>query len=214
MHAPHLLPVTALLALALSACTSEDPVAGTPSTPDDASVSSDDGLEGGPGTNGWLCQYVSPSATEAAAGGTAETPRERVVQDDEDGWVCEVLTGGPGEQRPVVRLSILIGDEHRAEARQRAEAAEDVERGPDYLGLSFVSPGLVTGLTSCMAPGATDRSQQVPYTLVAEALEVVDEETTGDLRSALTSAARNLDQGLGCTPSQALADQQSATTAP
>lgn len=216
MRAPHLLPVTAVtaLALALTACTSEDPVDEVPPATDDASVTSDDGLEGGPGSNGWLCQYVSPSATDAAAGGTAETPRERIVEDDEDSWVCEVLTGGPGEQRPVVRLSILIGEEFRAEARERAEAAPDVEQGPDYLGLSFISPGLVTALTSCTDPAATNRSQQVPYTLVGEALEVVDEETTEDLRSSLTTAARNLDQGVGCTPGQALADQEAATTAP
>lgn len=216
MRAPLLLPLTAALALILASCTSEDPATGTPSATQDAAVTSDDGLEGGPGVNGWLCQYVSPSATAAAAGGTAVTPRERIVQDDEDSWVCEVLTGGAGEQEPVIRLSILLGEEAREQARQRAEAADGVEPGPDYLGLSFVSPGLVTGLTSCTEPGAENRSQQVPYSLVGEALGVVDDETTEDLRSALTTAARNLDQAVGCTPSQAIADMDggSATTAP
>ena len=204
----------ALAVLALTACTSEDPAPPAPTGTDDAAVTSDDGLEGGVGTNGYLCNYVSPSATEAAAGGTAETPRERVVRDDEDGWVCEVLSGGVGAQEPVIRLSILLGEEARAEAREVAEAADGVEPGPDYLGLSFVSPGLVTGLTSCTAPNATSRTEQIPYTLVAEGLGVVDEATTEDLRSALTSMAQNLDRGLGCMPKQARADQADGTTAP
>ena len=79
MRAPHLLPVTAVtalaLALALTACTSEDPVDEVPPATDDASVTSDDGLEGGPGSNGWLCQYVSPSATDAAGSRSVTSTR-------------------------------------------------------------------------------------------------------------------------------------------
>ena len=106
------------------------------------------------------------------------------------------------------------GDVDLAGARERAEAAEGVEPGPDYLGLSFVSPGMVTGLTSCTAPGTTDRTDQVPYTLIGETLGVVDDATTENLRSALSTMAQNLDRGIGCAPRQALEDQAAATTAP
>lgn len=214
MRSLSLLTAPALLALALTACTSQEPVTETPTVTDDAAVTSDDGLEGGTGSNGWLCNYVSPAAAAAAAGGTAETPRERIVQDDEDGWVCEVLSGGQGEQEPVVRLSILLGEQARVEARERAESAEGVEPGPDYLGLSFVSPGMVTGLTSCTTPGAADRTDQMPYTLIGETLGVVDEATTENLRSALSTMAQNLDRGVGCAPRQAVEEQAAATSAP
>lgn len=204
------------LALTLSACTSEDAgtARGTAGTADDAALTSDDGLQGQSPQNGWLCEYVSPSAVDAAAGGKAVTPRSLTVQDDEKAWVCEVLSGGKDEQEPIVRLTIALGEEGRATAGQRAEAAQGVQPGPDYLGRSFISPGLVTGLTSCTAPKATDRSQQIPYTLVAEAFKVTTPEVTDDLRSALTIAAQGLDKSLGCSPKQASKDQAAATTAP
>ena len=202
--------------LALAACTSDDPVTpGDPTTPaGDAATTSDDGLEGTAGKNGWLCDYVSPSAVEAAAGGEAVSPRQRIVTDDEDSWVCEVLSGGAGEQEPIIRLSIELGPEAREAARERAEAADGVEPGPQYLGLSFVSPGLVTGLTSCVRPGATKRSDQIAHTLVGESLKVTDAEVTDDLRSSLALMAQNLDKGLGCSPKAAIADQAAETTSP
>lgn len=214
MRTLRLLTLPAVATLVLPACTSEDPAGETPTT-DDAVVTSDDGLEGSAPTDGWFCRYVAPDAVDAAVGGTAETPRELVVQDDEEGWACEVLTGGKGEQEPVLRVSILIGEEARAEARSRAEAADGVRPGPEFLGLSFVSPGLVTGLTSCMAPGATNRADQAPYTLIAEQLSgEVDEATTANLRATLSGAAQSLDKAFGCAPRQALKDQAAATTAP
>lgn len=199
--------VAAGLALLLSSCTtSEDPTP-TPTATEDAAATSDDGLEGTEGRNGWLCEYVNASAVNAAAGGEAVTPRQRIVEDDEDAWVCEVLSGGPGEQEPIIRLSILLGEQARAEARERAEAAEGVEPGPEHLGRSYISPGLVTGLTSCVRPGATQRDDQVPHTLIGESFLVDDQEVTEDLRGALSSMAQGLDKGLGCSPKQAVIDQ-------
>lgn len=201
------------LTLALTACTSEsaDP---EPTAPDDTAATSDDGLEGDAGNQGWMCQYVSPRAVEVLAGGEAQTPRQLVTEDDEDTWVCDVLVGGPGEQEPLARLSIDLGEEAREEARERAESAEGVQPGPDYLGVSFVSPGLVTGLTLCTAPDATDVNDKIPYALVAESFGETGPEATDRLRQALTEMAKNLDGNLGCSPTRAVAEDAEQTTAP
>lgn len=200
------------LALSLSACTSEsaDPVPG-----DDAAASTpDDGLEGEEGNNGWMCQYVSPTAVELANGGEPETPRSLVTEDDEDTWTCDVLVGGKGAQEPVIRLGIHLGEEARDEARARAEAAEGVEPGPDHLGVSFVSPGLVTGLTLCTAPNATTANDKIPYSLVIESLGETDAETTEHLQRALTETAKGLDGSVGCSPRMAVSEDAGATSAP
>lgn len=204
--------VAAGLTLALTACTSDtaDP---TP-TVDDTAVTSDDGLEGEAGNQGWMCQYVSPRAVEVLAGGEAQTPRQLVTEDDPDSWVCDVLVGGPGEQEPLARLSIMLGEEARQSARARAESEDGVERGPDYLGVSFLSPGLVTGLTLCTAPDATSARDKIPYSLVIESFGETGPEATDRLRQALTEAAKNLDGTMGCSPRRAVAEDASQTTAP
>ena len=213
----------AVLALALSACTSDDPPSpdaatgtGAPGSAgtDDAAGTSDDGLEGEAGSNGWFCDTFSPTAVDAAAGGTAVSPRQVVVEDTPDSWVCEVTSGGPGEQEPVLRMTLQVGEEARATARERAEQAEDVRPGPAYLGRSYISPGLVTGLSLCTAPDATSTDDKVPFTFVAESLQVTDEEMTDHLRSALALAAQNYDRSLGCSPKQAAKDLAEETTAP
>lgn len=213
------LPTTALLAvlglITLTACTSEDPMPApdTAVSPETAAAT-DDGLEGEPGTDGWMCQYASPDTVAAVTGSEPTTVREVVVQDDGDGWVCEVLVGDAGAQEAVLTVSVLLGEESRDAARERAEAADGVEPGPDYLGRSFVSPGLVTGLTLCAAPDATRADDRVPYTLVAESRAGTDEAATDALLTTLTGAARSLDQGVGCSPRAALADDEASTTAP
>ncbi|GGK58238.1 hypothetical protein [Ornithinimicrobium pekingense] len=206
--------VLAGLALLAGACTSED--ADPRPTAEDTANATDDGLEGQAGNQGWMCQYVSPTAVELAAGGEAQTPRELISVDDEDSWVCDVLVGGAGEQEPVIRLSIELGEEARTAARARAEGAEGVEPGPDHLGVSFVSPGLVTGLTLCTAPDATSATEKIPYSLVAESLGETDAEATEHLERALTETAKNLDRTLGCSPRRAVEEEQDAaqTTAP
>jgi hypothetical protein len=207
--------VTAGLTLALGACSAEtaDP---DPTTGDDAAVTStaEDGLEGEAGNRGWMCQYVSPTAIELANGGEAQTPRELVTQDDADNWVCDVLVGGPGEQAPLIRLGIRLGEDARDTARARAEGEEGVEDGPEHLGVSFVSPGLVTGLTLCGDPQSTDAQARIPYSLVIESLGETDVETTDHLQRALTETAKSLDQSLGCSPKRAVEEDASATTAP
>jgi hypothetical protein len=205
------------LALVLGACTSgtdePGPTGDGASATDDAAAASD-GLQGEAGNQGWTCEYVSPAAVELAAGGEATTPRQLVTQDDEDAWVCDVLVGGEGEQEPVIRLAIHLGEEARGTARARAESAEGVEPGPEHLGVSFVSPGLVTGLTLCTAPDATDTDDKIPYSLVIESLGQTDQETTEQLERALTETAKSLDRTLGCSPARAVSEDSGQTTAP
>ncbi len=198
------------LALVLGACTSGDPDPAP--TADDTAVTSDDGLEGTAGNQGWMCNYVSPTAIELANGSAPGTTRMLVTEDTEDSWVCEVLVGGKGEQEPVIELSIRLGEQAREEARDRAEAADGVEPGPDHLGVSFVSPGLVTGLTMCKDPQSTDVADKIPYALVAESFGQTDEETTKKLQTALTETAKGLDQSVGCSPKLALKEDAAAQT--
>lgn len=200
------------LTLVLGACTSGEPDPAP--TSDDTAVTSDDGLEGTAGNQGWMCNYVNPKAVELANGSTPETTRMLVTEDTEDSWVCEVLVGGKGEQEPVIELSIRLGEKASEEARARAEAADGVEPGPDHLGVSFVSPGLVTGLTLCTDPQSTDAADKIPYALVAESFGDTGAETTDYLQRALTETAKGLDQSVGCSPSAALRDEAEQTTAP
>ena len=203
------------LTLLLSACTSEsgDP---EPSASADAeeTATADDGLEGEAGNRGWMCQYVSPTAVELANGGEAETPRQLVTEDDAENWACDVLVGGPGQQEPLIRLGIRLGEDARAAARQRAEGEQGVETGPDHLGVSFVSPGMVTGLTLCADPRSSDARERIPYSLTIESLGETDAETTDHLERALTETAKNLDRNLGCSPKRALEEEAGATSAP
>lgn len=201
------------LALVLGACTSGG--ADSAPTSEDTAVTSDDGLEGTAGNQGWMCNYVSPTAIELANGSTPETTRMLVTEDTEDSWVCDVLVGGKGEQEPLIELSIHLGERSWAQARARAEGAKGVEPGPDHLGVSFVSPGLVTGLTMCTDPQSDDPDDKIPYALVAESFRQTDATTTEHLQRAVTETAKNLDQSIGCSPKLALQQDAAArTTAP
>lgn len=198
------------LVLALGACTSDAPDPAP--TSDDAAVTSDDGLEGTAGNQGWMCNYVSPTAIELANGGAPETTRMLVTEDTEESWACEVLVGGRGEQKPIIELAVRLGEDARAQARAEAEGAEGVETGPDHLGVSFVSPGMVTGLTLCKDPQSADVDDKIPYTLVARSFGETDPETTDHLERAVTETAKNLDQSVGCSPKRALQEEAAAQT--
>lgn len=202
--------LTAGLALTLSACTSgtldDEP------TTDDAAVTSDDGLEGTAGNQGWMCNYVSPTAIELANGSAPQTTRMLVTEDTEDSWVCEVLVGGKGEQEPVIELAIHLGEEAREEARAEAEGADGVQPGPDHLGVSFISPGRVTGLTMCKDPQSDDVLDKIPYTLVATSLGETDAKTTEHLQRTLTETAKGLDKSVGCSPKRAIQEDAAAQT--
>lgn len=182
---------------AMTGCTS-GPV--EEETTDDAIVTSDDGLEGSEGTSGWYCRYLNAGLIESALGQESTTPRELVVSDTAEEWICEVLNGGPGEQDPILRVSIQLGQDAVDTARTRAETAEDVQDGPEHLGESYLSAGLVTGLTACRLPTAQRLDDFGPLAIVLESLGQTDATTTQQLRAAASQAAQQLDQSLGCSP--------------
>lgn len=195
------------LALALGACTSEhDPAEETtPAATEEAAAT------GGPASGGWLCSYLGPSTLRAVAGQESQESQEFqevTVQDDRQGWACEVRDG----EQPLVGISIQRGEAARVAAQERAEQAEDVRQGPEYLGVSYLSPRLVTGLTLCRDVGSPGSEEYEPYTMVAEALTDSDDDVSDELRSALTQLAATLDQTVGCSPR--MANQAAAATTP
>lgn len=196
----------ALAALTLGACTSgEDP--SETSTPD-AAPSSAPAVTDGSDSNGWLCEDVSPETLRAVAGGELGEPNEVMVQDDETAWVCDAYDG----DTPLVRLSLAVGEEARDEARSRMQSLEGVTEGPDYLGESYSSPGVVAGLTACTDMDQPGAGVYEPYTMVAESLTGDDADVSDQLRSTLTGLARRLDQGIGCSPKQARGEADAGDT--
>lgn len=202
--------VLALVAgLALGACTSgEDPADDSTPAPSTEQAAVTDGSD----SNGWLCDDISPQSLRALAGGELADPAEEMIQDDDEAWICEARDG----DTTLARLSLSVGEEARDAARERVQAAEGVAAGPDYLGESYTSPALVVGLTLCTDMDQPGAGVYEPYTMVAEALVESEDDLSEPLRSTLASMARRLDQGIGCSPRQALeeagADDGAATT--
>ena len=192
--------VLALVAgLTLGACTSgADPVDDSTPAPSTDEAAATDGSD----SNGWLCDDISPQSLRALAGGELADPTEEMLQDDDQAWVCEARDG----DTPLARLSLSVGEEERAAARERAQAAEGVSAGPEYLGESYTSPTLVVGLTLCTDMDQPGAGVDEPYTMVAEALVESEGDFSEPLRSSLSSMARRLDQGIGCSPRQAVED--------
>lgn len=197
----------ALLAvLGTSACTSgedpaDEPTAVAPAPEDEAAVT--DGSD----SNGWLCDDISPDSLQTLAGGEVAAPTEVMLADDDQTWVCEARDG----DTPLMRLSLSVGEEARDAARARARELDGV-RGPEYLGESYLSPTLVTGLTLCTDMGQPDAGVYEPYTMVAESLVEDEGDYSEPLRSTLGTLAQRLDQGIGCSPKQARSEAEGAAT--
>lgn len=214
MHTRPLLltSLVATVALGLAACTSGEDNGAEPPTDTDAGATGAGATDGaavteGPEANGYLCRFVSPPAQQAVSGGELSQPQAVVVDDSAEAWTCEARDGDEG----VIRVSYLLGEEHRSEQRAVLDGVPDVSTGPEWLGESFVSPRMVVGLTLCTDPEGTD--DRVPFTIVAEALQESDEDVSAELTNVATATARALDQGVGCSPRQARAEA-SQTEAP
>lgn len=186
--------------LPLAGCTSDPAEPPAPTTEDDAAVTTESGLEGQEGNAGWYCRYLNTATLETALGEESTTPRELVVSDTADEWVCDVLNGGIGDQEPALRVSILLGEDAVGEARTRAEDLDGTVPGPAHLGESYLSPGLVTALTACRLPTAERLDDYGPLAVTFESFHSDDETTTENLRQAASQAAQQLDQSLGCSP--------------
>ncbi|OLT43296.1 hypothetical protein BJF86_00325 [Serinicoccus sp. CNJ-927] len=206
MRRRHLTRLASLLLVAvLAACTSEPTE--EPGTETSAPAEQDAAATDGSGSNGWLCEDVSPQSLRALAGDELTEPREVMVADDETRWVCEAYDG----QTPLVRVSVEVGEEGRETARSLVEATEGMAPGPDYLGESYLSPTVGVGLTLCGAQGS---GSPEPYSLTAEILVDREDDLREPLRSTLTSIAQKLDQGVGCSPKQAREEAAEQTVTP
>lgn len=219
------IPLALLLALGATGCTSEP----EPEEPRSGGTTSETAPEDGRGGNGWLCEDMSPANLRAVAGGELAEPRELVVADDDTSWVCEAYDG----QAPLLRLSVVVGEEGREEARALAAETEGGAAGPDYLGESVIGPRQGVAITLCTdvsgtavdndgqegadevpVAGDTEGDTRVPYSITAEALGDSEEDVSEALRSTLTLTAGKLDQGFGCSPKAALEEAAQTTEVP
>lgn len=199
------IPLALLLALGATGCTSEP----EPEGPTSGGTTSETAPGDGRGGNGWLCEDMSPANLRAVAGGELAEPRELVVADDDTSWVCEAYDG----QAPLLRLSVVVGEEGREEARALAAETEGGAAGPDYLGESVIGPRQGVAITLCTDPGS-EADARTPYSITAEALGDSPEDVSEALRSTLTLTAGKLDQGVGCSPKAALEEAAQTTEAP
>lgn len=205
--------VTAVLALLLAGCTSGAEPDGPTGTATQDADSTDEATTDGVGTTappaarGYLCRYVSLSAQEAVAEGELDNPYQLMVEDDEDNWVCETQDDG----EPLVRVSILRGEDVWAQQRALAEAEEGVQDGPEWFGQSFASARRVTGLTMCSRPDGKGAEDYEPYALVVEAMPDSEENVTEQLHSVASALSRGVDQALRCSPRMARGELEGPT---
>lgn len=210
------LALTAALALALSACTSEDPTTDR----DGGSAPTTAGPEGAVPTSGWWCGLIEQETVETATGGRSAEAREVIRVNDGERYRCDVLlpTGEGDTTELALTLEVVAGDEDRAtRAREEVLAMDGVEAGPDYLGESYQAPGMVVGIMPCGAPvGSEQQGSQVTWTFLAHALLPEGEQVTDLLARPLNRQAREVDMQVGCAPSRAQEPMLdgSATTAP
>ncbi len=176
-------------------------------------------LEGAVPSGDWWCRLIDREIVEVATDGRTEEAREVLRQNDEEGYLCEVVLpvdGGPGTE-PVLALAVQINDEGAADAaRQEAEAAPEAQPGPDYLGESFVMPGRTVSIVSCKAPvGSAAEGSEVPFVISLRATSESGGQLTDELIDPVRRSLVEVDQGVGCSPSTAdNSDDSSATSAP
>lgn len=199
--------------LALTACTSgaQDGDAATTTAPT---------MEGAVPTTGWWCGLIEEDVVSAVTDGRTGEAREVLRVNDGSTYHCDVvLPTGEGLQTEVV-LSMLVtaDDETGAERlRQELEGVDEVAPGPDYLGESYLAPGLAVAIMPCGAPlDAENAGEPVPWTYVVRAAEGrgqgLDEELTGPINRQV----RQVDSAVGCSPSEAVrpGDDAAGTTTP
>ncbi len=212
---------TALIAVAcllgLAGCNGNGS-SGEDTGPDESAMTSPL-LEGAVPSGDWWCRLIEREIVEVATDGRTEEAREVLRQNDEEGYLCEVVLpvdGGPGTES-VLALAVQINDEGAADAaRQEAEAAPEAQPGPDYLGESFVMPGRTVSIVPCKAPvGSAAEGSEVPFVISLRATSESGGQLTDELIDPVRRSLVEVDQGVGCSPSTAdNSDDSSATSAP
>ena len=212
---------TALIAVAcllgLAGCNGNGS-SGEDTGPDESAMTSPL-LEGAVPSGDWWCGLIDREIVEVATDGRTEEAREVLRQNDEEGYLCEVVLpvdGGPGTES-VLALAVQINDEAAADAaRQEAESAPGAGPGPDYLGESFVMPGHTVSIVPCGAPvGTAEEGSEVPYVFSLRASSESGGQLTDELVDPVRRSLVQVDQTVGCSPSTADgSDDSSATSAP
>lgn len=191
--------LTAALAVSLGACTSAPP-----EEPEE-----EDTLEGSIPEGNRYCRFIERATVEIGAAEQADEAREVLRKSDSDGWQCEVVVpidGGPRTSE-VFTLTVTINDEEAIEARRQEATEAGAEGGPDYLGESYLWPGHVVSIMPCRGPqGSAIAGGQVPYmfTMDASTEEGASEEAADGLVASLNYIIRDIDAGVGCSPSEAV----------
>ncbi|WP_114907357.1 hypothetical protein [Ornithinimicrobium murale] len=217
------LSLTLLAATALAGCTSGE------EEPDTTSSSSAPTTEGAaPADPDWFCRLFESETVDAATDGRADVAREAAVLETEDEYQCDVMVPTEdGGTEVALSLSMHrnipnLADEILAEVK----ALEGNVPGPPYLGVSYVANTLAVSVVPCKAaPNAGDEATEVPYVFVARAQLDTEGAANGGLVEALNRLVQEMDQGVGCSPSnieetdqgaqtQAPGDDAETTTAP
>lgn len=197
-----------LTSAALAGCTSGD------DEPEDTTAAPT--TEGAaPADPDWFCRLLDNETVDAATDGRADEAREADVLNSEDEYQCDVLVPTEdGGSEVALSLSLHrnipnLADEMLAEVK----AIEGHAPGPSYLGVSYVAPTLAVSVVPCKpAPTGEEDAVEVPYVFVARAQLDTDGAANQGLVEALNRMVKEMDQGVGCSPSKIHENDQSAQT--
>ena len=200
-----------LAGTALSGCTSGDPEEVTASNSSTADA-------GGASDDGWFCRLIRKDVLDAATDGRSAEATEVDSINEQDIYQCDVLLPTEdGGTEVAMSLSMHRNVPGEADARlAEVKAIEGAEPGPDHLGVSYSADTLAVSVVPCKAsPGAPEGSPEVPIVFTIRAPLDTDGAATKMLDQSLTRMVREMDQGVGCSPSKIHdSDEASATTAP
>lgn len=205
------LSLVLLTGTVLSACTSADPEEVTASNTATADA-------GGAADDGWFCRLIRQDALDAATDGRSAEATEVDSINEQDIYQCDVLLPTEdGDTEVAMSLSMHRNVPGEADARlAEVKAIEGATPGPDHLGVSYIADTLAVSVVPCKAsPGAPEGSPEVPIVFTVRAPLDTDGEATELLDQSLTRMVREMDQGVGCSPSKIHdSDEASVTTAP
>jgi hypothetical protein len=203
-HLPTSAAALAGASLLLAACTSEGP---DTAEPDVVTLTSAPGpAEAGTASDtGWYCALIEEELVATATNGALDRARESMVSNDDDAWVCEVNLVAGDSYETVLRLSVYPNGQEETDAfRAELADAEGMERGPAFLGESYVVPGRTVALMQCNLPELEGQpGGPGPYAFQIEGLSGPAAELTEELRSPVRRLVTQIDQSVGCFPTQA-----------
>lgn len=198
--------LTLTAALLLGGCTSEDPEPDTVDGTDD-NASAPSGEAGLASDTGWFCSMISEDLVGTATGGDLASAREQILANDEGSWECEVnqVAADGTSYETLLRLSAGPVEEATEEGyRTELSGAEEVTRGPEYMGEGYLAPGQVVALMDCNTPPQDgQQGSPVPHAFTLEVLTGPATELTDELASPVRRLITEIDRSVGCFPGDA-----------